>query len=237
MMAKRKLLFWIFVVFISFIFGCSKPTPEQLLIKRVYQDNKHFKGSWVYKSQIAGQFGYEVRTKINIEVDGKKFHLIGKWGEANPPYERRTEEWLYDGKILWQLEPGQKQVSWLKINRPGRMPFWKMPPLVTPFPPPKETGKEEIIAGRICKVLQTKGKYDQGNVTLTYWIDKEKNILLKKEHLLEAVGMILAHEAYECESIEFNPVFSDETFEVNIPSDWVKVKKRYLDCELLDTKF
>ena len=49
--------------------------------------------------------------------------------------------------------------------------------------------------------------------------------------------MILVHEAYECESIEFEPVFPPGNFEINIPSDWVKVKKMYLDCEFLSTKF
>mgnify|MGYP000082398849 CR=1 FL=1 len=101
----------------------------------------------------------------------------------------------------------------------------------------KRQGKEEVVSGRICKILQTKGKYERGDVTLTYWVDKEKNLLLKKEHLLKAGDLTLIHEIYECQSIEFNPVFSQGRFEVNVPSDWVKVKKRYLDCELLNTKF
>ena len=41
----------------------------------------------------------------------------------------------------------------------------------------------------------------------------------------------------EGKSIEFNPVFSEKSFEVKIPADWVKVKRQYLDCEFLDTKF
>jgi len=237
MMIKRKLSLLFFAVFVIFIFGCGRSTPEQSLIKKVNADDKNFRGKWVYKSQIAGQFTYSVRTRIYIKVNGKKFHLIAKWTEANPPSERRTEEWVYDGKVLWQLIPSQKQADWLEIKGFKKGPFWKMPPRMKPFAPPKETGKEEIIAGRICKVLQTRGKYDQGDVTLTYWVDKEKNLLLKKEHLLEAGGLTLIHEAYECESIEFAPAFPEGAFEVNIPSDWVKVKKRHLDCELLNTKF
>ena len=225
-----------FIIFAIFIFGCTNLTPEQLSIRKVNTDNKNFRGEWVYKSQIAGQI-YAIRIRMYVEVSGEKFHLIAKWTEANLPSERRTEEWIYDGKILWQLIPSQKQVNWLKIKKFKKRPFWKMAPRITPFAPPKEVGKEEIIAGRICKILQTKGKYEKGDVTLTYWVDKEKNLLLKKEHLLEAKGLVLIHEVYECESIEFDPVFPEGTFEINVPSDWVKVKKRYLDCELLNTKF
>ena len=47
----------------------------------------------------------------------KKFHLIAKWTEANLPSERRIEEWIYNGKILWQLIPSQKQANWLKIKK------------------------------------------------------------------------------------------------------------------------
>ena len=237
-MVKRNFSILVFAVFMGFFFGCGRPAPEQPLIIKVNTDDKNFRGEWVYRAQLGGQFtDLPVRTKIRIEASGRKFHLSGEWTEANPPDERRTEGWIYDGKVLWQLIPSQKQANYLKIKGFRKGPFWKMPPQVTPFPPPQETAKEEVIAGRICRVLQTKGKYDQGDVTLTYWIDKEKNLLLKKEHLLEAGGLTLFHEIYECEHIEFDPVFPEGTFEVNIPSDWIKVKKRYLDCALLNTKF
>lgn len=236
-MVKRKISLLIFIIFVSSFLGCGRSTPEQSLIKEVNADDKNFKGVWVYKSRMGGQFAIAERTRINIEVSGKKFHLIGKWGEFNPPSERRTEEWVYDGKALWQFVPDQEQLTRLEIKELRKGPFWKMPSRVTPFAPPQEMGEEEIIAGRICKVLQTEGEYDQGEITLTYWIDEEMDILLKKEHLLEAGGMTLVHEVYECENIEFDPVFLQRAFEISIPSDWVKVNKRYLDCELLDTKF
>lgn len=235
-MLKRKISLLIFVIFVSFILGCGRSTPEQSLVKKVNAGDKSFKGSWIYKSQMAGQFTYSVRTMINIEVSEKKFHLVGKWGDANPPDERRTEEWIFDGKILWQFVPDQKQANWLEIKGFRKGPFWKMPPRMTPFAPPEETGEEQI-AGRACKVLKISGKYDQGDVTLTYWVDKEMNLLLKKEHLLEVGGFVLAHEAYECENIEFDPTFRKGIFDCRVPLDWVKVKKRYPDCELLDTKF
>ena len=235
-MIKRKLALLFFSVFVVFIFGCTSPTPEQSLIKKVNTDDKSFKGEWVYKSQIAGQFTYAVRARLYVEVNKEKFHLIVKWTEANPPDRRGVEEWIYDGKILWQIIPSQKQVSYLKVKSFKKGPFWKMPLQLKPLAPPKEIDKD-TIAKRICKVLQTKGKYEGADVTLTYWIDEEKNILLKKEHLLEKEGLVLIHESYECKNIEFNPVFSEKNFEVKIPADWVKVKKQYLDCEFLNTKF
>ena len=236
-MVKRKLFSLVFAISVIFISGCTSSIQEQSLIREVNTDDKSFKGEWVYKSQISGQFTYSVRTRIYVEVSGEKFHLTAKWTEANPPHKRGTKEWVYDGKILWQFIPSQKQVNWFKVKGFKKGPFWKMFPQVKPFPPPKEIGKEEVIAGRICKVLQTKGKYEKGDVTFTYWVDKERHFLLKKEHLLEVEGLILIHEAYVCENIEFEPVFPEGTFEVNVPSDWVKVKKRSLDCEFLDTKF
>ena len=232
MIVKRKSSLLVFLVFASFIFGCGKLPTEQSLIKKVNADDKSFKGSWVYKSQMPGQFTCSVGTRISIEVSGKKFHLIGDC----PADERRTEEWIHDGRVLWQLIPSQKQVDWLEMKGFGKGPFWKMPIRMKPFGPIQETGEEEI-AGRICKLLKIKGRYEQGDVTLSYWVDREKNLLLKKEHLLEAGGGVLVNEVYECENIEFAPTFREGTFNSKIPSDWLKVKKRYLDCELLDTKF
>jgi len=219
------------------VLGCGEITPEQSFIESVNADDKSFKGEWIYKSQIAGQFTFSVRTRMSIEVSREKFHLVAKWTGANPPSERRTEEWIYDGEVLWQLIPSRRQANWLEIDEFEERSFWKMPLQMSPFAPPKDTGKEEIVAGRTCKVLQIKGRYDQGDVTLTYWIDKERNLLLKKEHLLKAGGMVLAHEVYECKSIEFDPVFPQKRFEVKVPSDWVKTEKSYLDCEVLNTKF
>ena len=229
--------FLIAVIFIFFISGCGRKTPEIEFIKKVNADDKRFKGEWVYKSQIAGQFTYSVRTRIRIGVDGKRFYIFAKWTEANLPEERRDEKWVYDGKILWQIIPSEKRVNYIKVREFKRGPFWKIPERISPFPPPKKIMREEKIAGRDCIIFQVKGKYGKGDVKITYWIDKEKNLLLKKEHILERDGAVVVRECYECEYIEFAPVFEEGTFKVDIPHDWVKVKKIYLDCELLKTKF
>lgn len=229
---KRTAGFLVLAVLFCFISGCGGATPEQAVIKEVNKDDKNFKGVWVYKAGLARQSDVMENARVEIVVDGKKFRLVRKSRRASTP----DEECVYDGEVLWQLLPSQKQGNSLEIGRFEQGPFWKMPYKMKPFDPPQETG-EHVVAGRKCKVLRTGGKYGKGDVTLTYWVDKEENVLLKKEHLLEAAGLMLAREIYECESIEFAPAVASGTFEVEIPQDWVQVKKQFLDCEILDTKF
>lgn len=219
------------------LLGCGGGKSKNPLVNKVNADDKNFRGVWVYKSQFGEQTNFPVMTRIDISVEGEKFHLTGKWGTNNPSVKRGTEEWIYDGKVLWEPEPSQKQVKWFSIKgfKKGPLPFWKMPPQMSPFSPPNKAGEGEIV-GRNCHLLKMEGRYDQGDVTLSYWIDQETNILLKKEHQLEAGGP-LVHEAFECERIEIDPIFSEGTFRFEVPPDWVKVKMHNLDSELLDTKF
>jgi len=236
MMVRSKWAFLNCIVLVGFVLGCGGPGSEQALIKKANKDDKSFRGTWVYKSKMGEQIEFPIRARVDIVVSGKKFRLAARWTGASLSKGRRTEEWKYDGKVLWHLIPFQKQVNRLDIKGFKRGPFWKMPPRVTPFAPPRPAGEGEV-AGRRCKILRTSGRYDQGYVTLTYWIDEEKKVLLKKEHLLEAAGLLLVNEVFECENIQFDPSISKEVFEPNVPSDWVEVKKLYLDCELLETKF
>jgi len=235
-MSKGKSRLVGLLVLTGLILGCGGSTPERLLVDRANKDDKRLRGVWVYKSKMPGQFEFSEGARINVQMDGRKFHLVAKWGMAHPTRIGETEEWIHNGKFLWELVPFQKQANWLEIKGLRRGPFWKMPYQMTPFGPVEDIGEEDV-AGRACKVLRTKGRYDQGDVTLTYWIDAGRSVLLKKEHLLEAGGILLVHEIYECEDIEFDPGFSAGMFEVNIPSDWVKVEKHHVDSELLDTKF
>ncbi|TET83425.1 hypothetical protein E3J38_00490 [candidate division TA06 bacterium] len=235
-MAKRKSKLLGFLLLAGFILGCGGSTSERSLVEMTNRDNKRFRGVWVYKSRMPGQVEFSEGTRIDIAIDRRKFHLVAKWGAAYPAKRGQTEEWIHNGKFLWELAPLLKQANWLEIKGLRRGPFWKMPYQMAPFGPVKNIGEEDV-AGRACKVLRTRGRYDQGDVTLTYWIDEERGVLLKKEHLLEAGGILLVHEIYECEDIEFDPGFSAGMFEVNIPSDWVKVEKLHVDSELLDTKF
>ena len=221
------------------VFGCS-PTSEKAgspLISKVNADDKCFRGTWVYKSSSPGNiFKDVVRTRIEIIVSGKKFRITGKWGVNVPPDERRTEEWFYDGNILWNPVASQKQVNWMELKRFKKYPFWKMSARISSFGSPEEAGEGEI-AGRPVRILKLTGKYARADVTFAYWVDKETSLLLKKEHILGPLKDPLIKEAYECEAIEYEPELSEDMFVYEVPQDFIKVKKRYLDCELLETNF
>jgi len=197
----------------------------------------NFEGEWVYKSQISGQSFFAVRAQMKVKASGRKFHLIVRWTDANPPSQRGTREWICDGETLWRLVRAKKVATRFDADSLQGRPFWKMAPAVTPFGAPKFTGRKETVAGRTCLVMQIKGKYEGADVTLTYWVDKEKSIALKKEHLLKAAGMVLVREAYECKSVNFDRTFPDATFKVNLPSDWRKDEGGIADCKVLNTKF
>jgi len=197
----------------------------------------NFEGEWVYKSQISGQSFFAVRAQMKVKASGGKFHLIVKWTDANPPSQRGTREWICNGEVLWRLVRTKKEAMRFDADSLNGRPFWKMPPEVSPFGAPKFAGRKETVAGRTCLVMQIKGKYQGGDVTLTYWVDKEKGVALKKEHLLKAAGAVLAHEVYECKSVKFDRTFPDRTFKVSLPSGWRKSEDGIPECEVLITKF
>ncbi len=107
---------------------------------------------------------------------------------------------------------------------------------ISSFGSPEEAGEGEI-AGRPVRILKLTGKYARADVTFAYWVDKETSLLLKKEHILGPLKDPLIKEAYECEAIEYEPELSEDMFVYEVPQDFIKVKKRYLDCELLETNF
>lgn len=211
----------VLVVFCGFNFlGRTMDKSRNPLIAKVNADDKSFKGVWVHKGvKILG--GPE--EEINISVSGKKFNV--------------NDRWIYDGKTLFEIDNSEKQVNWMKWKwSPKRIPFWKMPWRMKPFGEPQKVG-EEKMAGRDCIKLRIEGKYGGAKVTLNYWIDKENNVLLKKENIIGPEKDPLLKEFYECERIEYNPSFPKDTFEVKIPANYIKVKKIFPDCELLDNKF
>jgi outer membrane lipoprotein-sorting protein len=220
----RGILILIFSLYVtSGLSGCGGTDPSGSLITMVNKDNKSFKGKWFYRFQFA-EHPYPKTLYISVSVSGNKFHLSGE------------DEWICDGKVLWKPESSQNEVKWFSADvLKNKRLFWKMPYTMSPFGTPVEAGEGEI-AGRPCHILELQGKYDQGNVRITYWIDKETNILLKKEHNLEAGGPLIK-EVFECESIDIHPDFDEGSFLFEPPSEWTSVKMRFLDNDLLDTKY
>lgn len=62
-------------------------------------------------------------------------------------------------------------------------------------------------------------------------------MLLKKEHIIGPEKEPFFKEYYECKSIEYNPVFPEDIFILEVPETYVKVKKIFPDWELLNNKF
>jgi hypothetical protein len=182
------------------------------------------------------QHDHPVLARMNLSVDRKSFHLQVEWTSASPSHRRGREEWKSDGRFLWQIVPSRKQVNRYGPSSLKALYFWRMPHSMSPFGPARDAGRDGV-AGRRCRVLATGGKYDQGDVTLKYWVDAESHVLLKKEHVLGAGGLLLVHETYECEQIEYGLQFNERDFQVDVPVDWVEVEKLSLDSDLLDTKF
>ncbi|MBU0533601.1 MAG: hypothetical protein KJ887_02235 [Candidatus Omnitrophica bacterium] len=223
---KKEALFILLLLITITSSGCSSSKRDDSesgidnLITKVNADDKSFKGVWIYKgAKIIG--GKE--NKINISISGKKFNI--------------NDRWLYDDATFYDIDKKEKLAKWKKWKWSGRqLPFWKMPVSMNPFGAPVQVS-EDKVAGRDCIVCKIGGTRDRVEVSLKYWIDKEKNVLLKKEHIIGPENDPFFKESYECESIEYNPVFSEDTFTPEIPASYVRVKKAFLDCELLDNKF
>ena len=74
---------------------------------------------------------------------------------------------------------------------------------MSPFGEAQKTG-EATIAGRSAELYEIRGKYEG------------------KEHIIGPRNDPLLYECYECKSIEFDPVISEEDFSVAIPPNFPK---------------
>ena len=218
------------------VVGCGGADEQHLMARRVNADDKRYRGSWVYRVRMGEQQGHSEIARMNLSVDGRRFHLVADWTAGGSARTGKREEWVSDGKYLWQMLPNRKQLNKYEPRGTELLLFWKMPHRMSPFKAAVEIG-EDGLAGRRCKVLATAGRYDQGEVTLKYWIDVDTGVLLKKEHVLMAGDLLLIHESYECQQIQYDPAFGEEVFATGVPGDWVEVEKSSLDSELLGTKF
>lgn len=210
------------------LFILSGKASAETIASRANEDNKSFKGVWIHKIKTPGQEAYQVFTRINIDVKGKKFRI---------EHEDKDMAMIYDGGTLWELVPSQKTASFIEMAELKQIPFWKMNTQAGPLMPLNFAG-ENFVAGRICNVYRITSEYKEGSVSVTYWIDKEKELLLKKEYLLIIRGKPYVREGYECESVKFDPALPPATFEANVPEDWTKIKKLNLDLgPLFKTRF
>ena len=211
---KVIILFGLAVVFLFSGWGRKK---IRSIAFEVNEQNKDFKGEWIHKPVMRS-----IKEKIRLSVSGNKFAI--------------DNSIIYDGKTVHQIDFHNKEVRKFVMPKWRTLSFWMMPIKMTPFGPAQKIG-EGIIAGRKTDVYEIRGKYEGANVFLTYWVDKEKKVLLKKEHIIGPKNDPLLMEFYECQKIEFEPSFPEDAFVCKIPSDFLEVNLRYLGIDLLDTKF
>ncbi|MBI5233368.1 MAG: hypothetical protein HY880_03345 [Deltaproteobacteria bacterium] len=195
------------------------------IVWKVNSDDKSFTGIWAHKIKTPGQDIYSVMARVRLSVDRTRFRL-----------KNEKDELIYDGSVIWHLFPQEKRLTWMSIERFEDVPFWKMSPEMAPLVPANAAG-EETIAGRPCIIIKTTSSSKQGSVALTYWVDKEKNLLLKKEYLLKTGDQVLVRETYECEEIEFTKEAPRETFDVPANEGWKTEKINTVDSKLLTTRF
>lgn len=220
----------------AFIFyaGCGNSPDEKGPVKKINKDDKSFKGTWIIKKRAAGQQEYSAVMRIDIILEGNKFQINEMKSMQNSEVD--GDRWVYNGKTLKQIDFNQKQLKWIKVKRFDKIPFWKMSPKLASFKKLENTG-EDVIAGRKCSILEIKVPHAQGEEIFMYWVDEEKNIVLKKMHILSGGGFVLVSNIYECKSIEFDPFIPEDSFEVKDADDYVSIKKLFVSYEPLETNF
>ncbi|MEE9615131.1 MAG: hypothetical protein V3W31_09350 [Thermodesulfobacteriota bacterium] len=216
-----------FAALAAVVFVYAGPARAASLVEEVNADDKSFSGVWIHRVKTPGQGLYSVMARVKVDVSGRKFRLVDSEGRF---------EAVYDGEVFWHLLPSAKEARHLETDGSARLPFWKMSDGMEPLLRSSFSGEEDV-AGRGCWVLIADGKFEEGDVKLTYWIDKEKKVVLKKEYLLVVGDKVFVRESYESEEVAFGPAPREETFSPAIPPDWERVKKRSLKFGLLETKF
>ncbi|NOZ63565.1 MAG: hypothetical protein GXO71_01205 [Caldiserica bacterium] len=228
-MNRIKFLFWalIFVV----LAGCGKKDACQEWIQKVNKSNKTFTSTWEYLLLPPGGREESVEAVISLQVEGKKFHLKVK------EKRNKQEEWIYDGKTLWKISREDKLIYFSPLKNLPDLPFWRMPVRMRPFGIPFLAGEGEL-GGRKVVILKIKGVYEKAEVSLTYWIDKTKSVLLKKEHIIGPQEDPLWKETYRIKEVDFVSSFPPATFSLPpLPPGYIKVKKLFIDSQFINSKF
>ncbi len=199
--------------------------------RRIIQEVNHnpIPVSAVWEHRLI-QFGVKPQMKkiasITWQKEGEKFHF----------QVEDKEEWFYDGKNLYGVERRDKIIYILPLKREKLLTFWKIPSTMKPFGGPRLIGETEW-QGRKVIHLRIEGIYNKAKVTINYLVDKDKKVLLKKEHILGPVEEPLWKESFQVKEIEFPSSLPPSVFQLPQLPGYVKVKKRLLTSPYLDTKF
>ena len=226
-MAFKRTKVFVFAILGLLISLYSVPAGAESVARRVNRDDKNFKGTWVHKIKTPGQDLFSVISRADVEVKGRKYRISREDGDSDV---------RFNGEVLWEITPSKKKAGWLEAAEISEIPFWKMDYNADPLLLLNLSG-EETVAGRPCYVFRIANEYREGDVSVAYWVDKEKDILLKKEYILIVNKKLFVRESYESEAVEFDPMSLPGNFEAEIPTGWTKVKKNRLDIALLRTKY
>jgi len=228
-MDRVKFLF-LTVIFIA-LAGFGRKDPSLEWVQRVNKKDKSFTSTWEYLFLPPGGREESVEAIIHLKIEKEKFYLKAE------KRRNKEEEWIYDGRTLWKISKEDKLIYFFPLKRLSTIPFWEIPLSMKPFGKPFLAG-EGKIEGRKVIILKIKGVYEKAEVSLTYWIDKANNILLRKEHVIGPKDDPLWKETYRIKKLSFVTSFSPETFSLPpLPPGYVKVKKLFLDSQFLDCKF
>lgn len=221
----RKIPVFILLAFLVSLLPA--PAVAESVASRVNRDDKSFKGTWVHKIKTPGQDLFSVISRVSVEVEGGKYRISSDDGASDV---------RFNGVTLWELVPSAKKAGWLDAAEVSEIPFWKMDYNADPLLLLNLSG-EETVAGRPCYVFRVTGEYREGDVSVAYWVDKERDLLLKKEYILIINKKLFVRESYESVEVEFGSDFSPSEFEAEIPAGWTRFKKNRLDIALLRTKY
>ncbi len=231
---KMKSRIWIGVLLLLLSCGWGRKEPSLQIIREVNKNDKVFLSTWEYCYLPPGGRKEKVLGVIDLKVEKDKFRIHAQWRKG--ALREGEEEWIYDGKILYKMDRRDKLLYWRSIKRWRTLLFWKIPPRLSPFGIPKKEG-ESIWQGREVWILKIEGEYEMAPVRLTYWVDREKKILVKKEHIIGPFKEPLWKETYRIKTLKFPSTLPPETFQVTLPIGYVKIKKLLLDSPLVDAKF
>ncbi len=221
----RKILALLLLgIFISLY---SSSARAESVARRVNRDDKSFRGTWVHRIKTPGQDLFSVISKVTVAVEGGKYHISSDDGESDV---------RFNGVTLWELKSSGRKAGWLDAAEVSEIPFWKMDYNADPLLLLNFSG-EETVAGRPCNVFRIAGEYKEGDVSVAYWVDKEKDILLKKEYILIINKKLFVRESYESVAVEYGRSSPPSEFEAEIPEGWTRYKKNRLDIALLRTKY
>jgi len=195
--------------------------------RRVNRDDKSFTGTWVHRIKTPGQDLFSVISRVSVEVNGSKYRIASDDGVSDV---------RFNGKVLWEMKPAVKKAGWLEADEVSEIPFWKMDYNADPLLLLNFSG-EEVVAGRVCYVFRVTGEYKEGDVSVAYWVDKETDLLLKKEYILIINKKLFVRESYESLAVKFSRDIPESEFEADIPEGWTRFKKPRLDIALLRTKY